>query len=214
MGKIVLEEEKSIDRGVIEDSIKKFKDEYKLDEVAVEKVFKLFDNSSEENIFIRTVILNDRYSAGLNRFKSNKEHIAIDVGNMAKRLYAFSERLDTVKDSNDLYTLIKDISEIKDKNRPVSFLSKYLHWNYYVKDNNIRIPIFDKYTRGMILKLSEKLDDENVVKKDLSDYEKFCKRYFRIMDCIMKKYSLTEFNVKKFDMFLWYYGKNNGIYLE
>lgn len=106
-----------------------------MDETVVRTVFKEFDNSYVESILIKTIVLNNRYSAGLNDFQSDKKNIAVDVKTMAEKIYSFAKRgrLYEYKNLEDIYGLIDELSNINDNNSPTSFLSKYLHWNYYKK---------------------------------------------------------------------------------
>lgn len=218
MDKIVIEE-KSFDKSIITDSIEHFKKEYEMDETVVRTVFKEFDNSSVENILIKTIVLNNRYSAGLNDFQSDKKNIAVDVKTMAEKIYSFAKqgRLDEYKNLEDIYDLIDELSDINDKNRPTSFLSKYLHWNYYIKNEKTEIPIFDRYTKGMIYRICKQSDlscCKDITQEKIRDYRFFCKTYFVVKKYVEDKLLFENLSVKEFDMFLWYYGKKNKVYLD
>ena len=61
------------------------------DERVVSSVFDKFDNTSIENIMIKSIVLNDRYSAGLNSFKSSKKNISMDVESVSEVLKEYYE---------------------------------------------------------------------------------------------------------------------------
>lgn len=217
MEKIIIEE-KSFDASVIKESINHFMEEYNMAETVVRKVFEKFDNSSVENILIRTIVLNNRYSAGLNDFRSDKKNIAVDVETMAENIYSFWKqgRLNCIIDLTSISDLIDDLSKIEDKNKPISFLSKYLHWNYFIENEEIEIPIYDRYTKGMIYKIGKNSDfkDSEITQDKLRNYRFFYEKYFVIKNYIEENMQLKELSVKEFDMFLWYYGKKNKVYID
>lgn len=216
MGNIIIAKDKWINKKDINDSVQSFEDNYAMDECVVRLAFETFDNSSVDNILAKTIILNDRYSTRLNKFKCNKENIAIDVITMSEYIYEKTRNgeLDYYKNLDKVIGLIEELSNVGNKKKPISFLSKFFHWNFYVKNSSTRIPMYDGYTRGMIYKLSKhNYVVDNITQNKLKEYRYYCEVYNMIKQKVLEDAGLEHFTVKQFDMFLWWYGKKNGIYI-
>lgn len=196
-------------REIIDDYIRRFDEdsEIRADVDAVKKVFQTFDNSSLENILIKTIILNNRYSAGLCDRPSDKKGIAIDVYSMSvllKKEYHDPTSVDQFLAGMDI---LCSISEARGKNKPISFLSKYYHWSCAVKDNPVDLPMYDKYARGMLYYLCKKCSYlESFTQEEILDYTSFFNMYLAVLGQINNHLG-TDYSVSDFDKYLWKYAK-------
>ena len=181
----------------------------KADDKAVKMMFEQFDDSTLENVFVKSIILNNRYSAGLLDRKTNKERIAIDVYSMSEII---ANNIKDCNSINDVINLIEGMCLIvseKNKNKPYSFLSKYFHW-VYAHDEKIAVPIYDGYVKGMIYYLGQKFEYLGSFEQaELNSYKGFYEKYTQTLTTINQKLG-TQYTIREFDKYMWKYAKELG----
>jgi hypothetical protein len=85
-----------------------------------------------------------------------------------------------------------------------SFASKYCYFH-----NDEVFPLYDRYVDKLIWDYKQNEDGKgfqpltDFERIDLKDYSK----YINILNNLKQAYELTEYSIKKLDIFLWMYGK-------
>lgn len=217
----ILDNKLEIPAKIIEEKINKFNERQNLDEKAVQKVFDTFtDNTSEEEILIKIIVLNNRYSAGLTDFyistdkkegkirKGNK--LPVNVTEMKDKIINKNADFVNCKTQDDAIKLVSDLKFIDSNHNEVySFATKYCSWSF----PNLEIPIVDGYVKGLLYyynkcdKYKYYKDNDGQYKKfkqdDLKDYKFFCNVYKQFKE----KY-VNDYCYKDIDKFLWQYAKD------
>ena len=180
-----------------------------IDDAVLRTVFTTYDNSSIENVLIKTILLNNRYSAGLNDRPSERNNIAIDVYNMSviisngfREVNTIQEAIDSIESINN--TVVRDAR----KKKAYSFLSKYYYWTYEPHDQ-MKIPIYDGYARGMLYYLSKKDTCDYLPyfkQDDIATYRDYYAKYVSVLEQI-NLHLQSDFSVREFDKYLWMYAK-------
>ena len=213
-------------RKLIESYIKRFKENEQLDEAVVREVFSTFKNDSLEHIMIKVVVLNNRYSAGLNDNISDKELdkrgnlIAMDVINMSAFIsHEQSIVRHTVNEAIELANTLGEKTQIEvngrqlNRKKSYSFASKYVFWENYIDSNEkLQIPIYDSRNITMLHKISANKDNglRTAVPKDFATYKEYADCFLKINKEINKKLK-TNFSTRDFDMFFWQYAKDHNM---
>lgn len=198
---------------IVERCVKLFDKEQKLSEQVVQKVFKNFDNSSVDNIMLKCIVLNNRYSAGLTdnviseekkeKYKKDKKLLPVDLQTMSEHIWkCFNNNSFEPNTIKDMVSIVNKIGYLGDEYEKVYvFASKYCAWTY----RNIDVPIMDSKVKGLLYKFNrmEKFYD-NLKREDLDDYGKFVCVYKKFVE----KYDFEGEGYKKVDKYLWQYAKN------
>ena len=213
-------------RKLIESYIKRFKENEQLDEAVVREVFSTFKNDSLEHTMIKVVVLNSRYSAGLNDNISDKEFdkrgslIAMDVINMSAFIsHEQSIVRHTVNEAIELANTLGEKTQIEVNSRQLnrkksySFASKYVFWENYIDSNEkLQIPIYDSRNITMLYKISKSKNYGINTKapRNYATYKDYADCFLKITQEINKKLK-TNFSTRDFDMFFWQYAKEHNI---
>ena len=152
---------------------------------------KLPENKKMEDVLIKVSVINDLYTSNVYDPTILAKHILglhIDEG------LALGE-----PSIVNCIAIGHGISKSKtegDKNY-YSFASKYcgLH-------NQEEYPMYDNYIHKILVAYQRKSKFSNFEPEDLKSFSKFKK----VLQDFKTKYSLTKYNVKEIDMFLWIYG--------
>ena len=183
--------------------IAKFDKEQKLNEASVIKAFSL--DNSVESILVKVVLLNNRYSAGLNDNKPKKTpstKLMPDVISVAEKIHSFEkkQRFDNCKDIDDVINLEMELRDFGQENRqPYSFITKYCSFRLA----KIDVPIADSYVKGLLYYYNKITEPNFYTKKfDLNDYKSFCDVYN-----VFKMKYLNGLSAKNIDKYLWLYAK-------
>lgn len=161
-------------------------EDYYLQERSLDKLFldMIPNNTTIEDILIKSSILNDFYSTNIfSIFPVAKHILELDI----------DERLK----SGDS-TLVDDIARVKSLNkRFYSFATKYCSHH-----NPLEYPIYDNYV-DKVLKHFKKQDKfSNFKSNDLKDYVRFKEVLFDF-----KEFYEIDYNLKELDKYLWQIGK-------
>lgn len=194
----------------IDGLIEKFDEDQRLNERTVETAFFSLDNNSLENIIIKVIVLNNRYSAGLNDNKPSEKTlervktINPNVIQVAKKIADFEMRgrFDSCKDISDVAKLINDFQSFpKPYSQPYSFITKYCSF----RRPDIDIPIVDNYVRALLIVMNEKggYYGEKITNSLLADYNEFLK----VINVFSEEYA-KGYSFKEIDKYLWQYGKD------
>ena len=181
--------------------IKKFNKEQNLNEESVKKAFSL-DNSLE-SILVKVILLNNRYSAGLNDNKpkvQKEKKLMPDVRTVADRIHDFEDnhRFDKCQNTDDVIKLVKDFRDsFKGYRQPYSFITKYCSFRL----PEIDVPIADGYVKGLLY-YYDSIYEFYKKKFDLDDYKSFCDVY----NAFKTEY-LNGLSIKDIDKYLWLYAK-------
>lgn len=198
--------------GIVDSCIKQFNKEQEKNESVVSSVFDIFDNSSIENILIKVIVLNNRYSAGLtdNKISESKrieyeledKSIPVDVLTMAEHIFENKAVFDSVSKNEDIIKLVKVLRSVDDNYQDAySFATKYCSWTF---ENNI-VPIVDSYVKGLLYRLNNKFGFcEPFTQAKMNDYDE----YYKIYESFIKEYNLYNYSYKDIDKYLWQYAKN------
>ena len=113
-------------RELIQEYIDKYNntEAIQIDEKAVESVFRTFNVNSIECNLVKSIVLNNRYSTGLNNRPTDIKDIAIDVYTIS---VIIQQNYSICKSAEEVVKYIETISSLvakKSKKRPYSFLSK------------------------------------------------------------------------------------------
>lgn len=79
-----------------------------------------------------------------------------------------------------------------------SFATKYCSWH-----NQEKFAIYDDFVRQLLLEYQKRDNFSSFNQSDFRDFPKFLK----IIKDFMNYYSLTQYNLKEIDKFLWIYGR-------
>ena len=183
--------------------IDKFDKEQGLNETAVNNAF-LLDNS-EANILIKVVLLNNRYSAGLNDNEASEEKgkRMPNVLQVTKKIFSYENdnKFEECKNRDDVIGIVKSFSDFGESfKRPFSFITKYC--SFRLKD--IDVPIADGYVKGLLYYFNElyQFYGKKFKQDYLYEYKYFCEVY----DSFKKEY-LNGLSTKNIDKYLWLYAK-------
>ena len=170
-------------------TIEKIDEHYKLQEVALNKLFtKTYPKNDDiDDILIKASSLNDFYSTKI-----------FSIFPVAKHIKDLN--IDKGLEDGDLSLVSKIASiNINGVNKKFySFASKYCSHHKPEK-----FPIYDYYVDTM-LKYFQKTDSFYKSKKmDLKNYETFCD----VINEFIKFYGLGKFKIKQIDVYLWQLGK-------
>ena len=184
--------------------IYEFQSKENMDESIVANAFRTYKSNDLVDIASKVIILNNRYSAGLNDNLSEKENTAIDVLSMAEII---QKKFDIAEDpTNAIMSLSSEVKNTGKKDC-YSFLSKYYYWSHYIYNSNQEIPIYDNYTRGMIYWLNKKYSYiEKFEASDIKKYDDFRSKYIDITREINNRLN-TNYSTRDFDMYFWKAGK-------
>ena len=196
---------------ILNDCVVQFDEEQKTNEETVESVFSLYDNSSKSNILIKVIILNNRYSVGLNDNPLSKDKIKeydekekkypVDVMTMAKHIYNNRKEFNNVKTTDEVIGLVETIRNISGFQDAYSFATKYCSWSFRTLD----VPIVDSYVKGLLYRLNKKYGfTKTFTQADLNDY----RTYKEIYVAFVKACGLQSKKYKDIDKYLWQYAKN------
>ena len=194
--------------------VEQFNKEQYHSEAAVSLVFEKFSNLEVEDILVKCIVLNNRYSAGLNdnviseskRKEKNEsgEKITVDVITMAEHIYKNRELFDRVQDINDVINLVEVIRYVGDEYKDAySFATKYCSWSLI--NTEINIPIVDSKVKEVLYRLNEKKNYRELFTQDsMKDYD----TYVRIYADFVKYCGFGGMKYKDIDKCLWQYAKN------
>ena len=198
----------------IDKYIEIFDKEQKRSENAVNAAFSSLDNSLVENIMVKVIVLNSRYSTRLSNNEPTREKIEEKIasnGSMMPNVVKVSEvisgfesdgRFDYCKDITDVAKLIKDFLNSFDKpySKPYSFITKYCSFRL----PDIDIPIVDNYVRALLIVINEKdgFYKGKISNTLLGDYDEFLK----VINTFSEEYA-KGYSAKDVDKYIWQYGK-------
>lgn len=197
---------------ILNKCVEQFNNEQDLNEKVVGDVFSKFDNSSISNILIKVIVLNNRYSAGLNdnplsiekrkEYTTDNKKFPVDVTTMAEHIYRNRDEFNKVKKINEVIELVDIMRDIEGFQDAYSFATKYCSWTY----SGIDVPIVDSYVKGLLYRLNVKykFDPSFIRQNQLNDYSK----YLDIYKCFVDTYHLNQYSYKDVDKYLWQYAKN------
>lgn len=162
---------------------------YSNQEKALEKLFKKFSkNDNIEDILIKCSSLNDFYSTNI-----------FDIHTVAQHILSLN--IDERLESGDK-SLVNEIAHVKVNGKDhffYSFATKYCsHHQPY------RYAIYDSYVEKVLLTMKER--EKRLAKfnrDDLKDYGK----YMDVIEAFQQTFSLTQYNIKQLDQYLWQLGK-------
>ena len=197
---------KPLNGEVVKEMIEKFVIEQKTDEDAVKLCFERFKNNDLNSILVRTIVLNNRYSAGLTDRKKKNQlgiNIPVDVVTMAEHIQKNVVVIDECVCEKDAIRLINTMKNVgKQYRTPLSFVTKYLSWEF--RDKDFDIYIIDGFAKGILYFYNEKDGYRAKFKRtDLDDYAFFCEVYNDFFDHLKMK----DLSAKKKDQFIWQYAK-------
>lgn len=204
------------ENGIFETCVNQFEKEQSTNEEAVRIVFSSFDNSSIENILIKVIILNNRYSAGLTdnqiseskriEYESKDKAIPVDVTTMAEHIFNNRNLFDSISKKEDIIELVEKLRKVDDKHQDAySFATKYCSRTFKEYD----IPIVDSYVKGLLYRLNKKKPfTYDFTQKDLNTYQEYCRIYNDFVKDFVEKTGLSKENYKNIDKYLWQYAKD------
>lgn len=204
----------NLEKSAIQEYLDKFNKTYFDDENIVATAFTALDDSSVYNIASKAIVLNNRYSAGLNSFASKKDGVAIDVFGISKLLFHYELGTDLI-DEEKAIDIIKNIniecSKRKKKNT-TSFLSKYIYWHNHAcgcDDNNV--PIYDSHVKALLYLYNRKRGNPYRFRmKDILEYIDFCSIHNEFVE-YCNKITNSTFSGRDIDKFLWLQGKEKKL---
>lgn len=147
-------------------------------------------NNIFEDVLLKVTVINSLYSTFIR-----------DVTGMSRHIVKLG--IDSRLAKDDL-SLVEDIATKhgigrgKNGSRFFSFATKYCNWH---RQN--AYPIYDSYVEKILIAFRDTYHFSVFKNSELKDY--YCLK--RVIDEFIEKYSLTEFNMKAIDKFLWRYGK-------
>lgn len=187
---------KEISLDLVNEKIRKFKDNERNGEKTLQMLFDDYtDNSDFRKVMAKTIVLDHIYSTRI-RYK-DMPYVAQNIVNNHKRI---DELLRSGKREYELYKIIAYIN-IDGVYNAYSFATKYLSFI-----NKELYPIMDSYSRGLLKDYREIYPDIPQIKGE-KNYESFCVAF----DAFRKKViSITGcyFSAKEIDMFIWQYAKD------
>lgn len=166
------------------------KENYRLQELSLGLLFKELcpENTKIEHVLLKVSALNDFYSTRIFGTYSVAKHIlSKDVDRRLRQ---------------DDYTLVNDIArvDINGKTRNFySFASKYC--SHHSADT---FPIYDSFVDAMLIGYQKVDGFASFKPEDLKNYP----RFVEIVDTFRSHYSLSAFNLRQIDVFLWLGGKD------
>ncbi|MCR5736841.1 MAG: hypothetical protein K6G64_04235 [Eubacterium sp.] len=208
-------------KDIVNECIKEFDENNSEVESSIRKLFDEFDDSSFEKILVKVIVLNNRYSTGLNdnqleegkkdELDKKGKKYPVDVITMAKHILGLSEEIAKVKNPENVINLVNKMSDLGEQyKKAYSFATKYCAWTLKKMDNPMNIPIVDSFVKGFLYYLNEKEEaglyyKGGFAQKNLNDYDKFCKIY----KSFIEKYDfLSDKTYKEIDKYIWQYSKN------
>lgn len=202
-----------VNNEIFKEYVSKFETEEGEKEKVVECVFSKHRELTQENILIKTIVLNNIYNTKLNNnkmsdekkedYKNKKKVIPVDVYTMSEHLYKVLSEDFKVNDKKVLVSLVNKIKNVgKDYSKPNSFATKFCSWSY--KDDYPKIAIVDSKVKGMLYRYNLKYKYMDKFKREeLDDYSMFLEVYESFLKCT----NLEKEDYKKVDEFLWEYAK-------
>ena len=167
---------------------------YTLQESSLRKLFLQTYPLNEElnDVLVKVCVLNQFYGTQIRK-----------VFNMAKHIKSLNIDDDLRTDNLDLVEKIAIGHKIhKDENAKESYLYSFAT-KYCSHHKPSTYPIYDYYVEKMLLYCKGKDSFDTFTTEDLKSYE----RFREILLSFTKFYSLTEFNLKQIDKYLWQAGK-------
>ncbi len=196
--------------GLFDCCVKQFDKNESVNEKAVKKVFSALDDTSLENILIRVIVLNDRYSTGLTNSPISDERkneygekkLPIDVMQMANHIYKNKDCFTDVHETNEVVSLVNRLRNLGEEYVDAySFATKYCSWHF----ENVEVPIVDSYVKGLLYYFNRKCNYAGrITQEGLKDYGEF----IRVYEAFIEKCELKEKTYKEIDKYLWMYSKN------
>jgi hypothetical protein len=188
---------------IIENSILCFNQKERHKEAALLEAFKRY--SSYEEILVHCFLLNALY------------HTRVDDSNLnsiAKRIYDSPTILEIIEccgeGKSETVRVVKKVANFGSKEF-VSFASKYCNWICYANRPNIEksYPIIDRYSRGMVWEIYTTILGKDLSKTAIHEYDCFVEAF----EIVYEKYGV-DFTYKEFDKYLWWYGRDRGIFID
>jgi hypothetical protein len=176
--------------------IKKFDSENSYCEAAINNLINKFpENTQVKNVIPKVATINSLYST----FIPN-----IQIDDMAQ--HRDNKNIDTKFDLQNNLQLVEEIAighniangEGKNPSRFYSFATKYCNWHR----QNI-FPIYDRYASKALISLRNCGCISKIYDNTLQNYGEL----YKILSNLIETYSLSEYNFKQIDKFLWLYGK-------
>ena len=194
--------------------IEKFDRDQRRNEAVVKAAFSSLGNELVEDIMVKVIVLNSRYSTRLSDNEPAKQTVEKALSDnrcfmpgvlkVAQKIAEFERhgRFDSCKDISDVAKLIIDFQSFpKPYSQPYSFITKYCSFRL----PDIDIPIVDNYVRALLIVMNDKdgYYGEIITNSLLADYNEFLKVINVFSEEFAKGYSF-----KEIDKYLWQYGKD------
>jgi hypothetical protein len=180
---------------LINEYIVKFNNDerYYLADQAIIKLFSAFPkNENLEDIILKISVINDLYSTNIfSTFKLAKHIRQLQIDN-----YLSEKKLSIVNEIAIGHGISKPKGQ-GDRNF-YSFATKYCNWH-----KPEVYPIYDRFVHKILIEYRKTDNFSDFNDDDLKIFEKFVK----IITDFKQTYSLTNWNLKEIDKFLWIYGK-------
>ena len=182
---------------LVEEYIDKFnKDErYYLADKAIINLFQKFpENKNLEDILLKISVINDLYSTNI-----------FGTFIMARHIQQLNIDSGLQQGNADIVTTITSGHGIRSKKNDkeinfYSFATKYCNWH-----NKDAYPIYDSFVDKILIAYRDKDSFSKFKDIELKNF----KRFKDIIADFKNNYSLTRYNLKEIDKFLWIYGKTN-----
>ncbi len=166
---------------------------YSATDKAIIKLIEKFPNNSDfEGILLKCSVINNLYSTNI-----------FDIYRMAKNILQLNIDNKLLEGSANIVNEIAIGHGIPKPNGDgdrnfYSFATKYCNWH-----NKNEYPIYDTFVEKILLAYRAKNNFSNFKTADLKDYKEFKK----VIIDFKNYYSITQFDLKEIDKFLWIYGK-------
>ena len=162
---------------------------YSNQEKALDKLFMGIckRNDNIEDILIKCSSLNDFYSTNI-----------FDIHTVAQHI--LSLKIDERLEDGDL-SLVDEISHVEVNGKVHTFYS--FATKYCSHHNPERYAIYDSYVEKVLISMNSRDHFMDFKQEELKDYE----TYMSVVDAFIKRYGLTQYNIKQLDQYLWQLGK-------
>ena len=165
---------------------------YLADSAIVNLVHHFPENKKLEDILLKISVINDLYSTQIYSTFSMARHIrGIDID--AKLQQGDPDAVGMISSGHGICS-----KRTKKEISFYSFSTKYCSWH-----NKDAYPIYDSFVHKILMAYQKSDHFSEFGESDLKDY----RRFKEIITDFVNHYSLTDYDLKEIDKFLWVYGK-------